>query len=100
MLDFGIALNRDTGDESPSSEHMVTRACGTAGYTAPEQARGLEVDGRTDLYSLACVAWLLLTGEPVFDGTNTLTVINKHLHCAVDAEALQGPGAFLEPWRR
>ncbi|TVR11465.1 MAG: serine/threonine protein kinase [Planctomycetota bacterium] len=91
VLDFGIALNRNTGDDSHSSEHMITRACGTAGYTAPEQARGLNVDGRTDLYSLACVAWLLLTGEPVFDGANTLTVINKHLHCPVPREALQGP---------
>jgi len=52
---------------------------GTPAYMAPEIALGDEVDGRADLYALGCVAYYLLTGRLVFEGTTSLQVIAKHI---------------------
>jgi len=63
IIDFGIA--RLLADNSPRltlPSHMV----GTPQYVSPEQARGGNVDGRADLYSLGCVLYELLAGRPPF----------------------------------
>ena len=52
---------------------------GTPAYMAPEMALGDNVDGRADLYALGCVAYYLLTGNPVFTGDTVLKVITQHL---------------------
>ena len=52
---------------------------GTADYAAPEQIGGKAVDGRTDQYSLACVAYRLLTGELPFERDQALAVMAAHL---------------------
>jgi serine/threonine-protein kinase len=46
---------------------------------SPEMALGEQVDARTDIYALGCVAYFLLTGELVFGGENTVNLIAKHL---------------------
>ena len=51
---------------------------GTPGYMAPEVALGDAVDGRADLYAVGCVAYYMLTGEPVFQGT-PMQVMAQHL---------------------
>jgi len=56
---------------------------GTAGYMAPEQALGREVDGRTDLYALGVMLYELVTGRRPFDGDNALAVLSQHLHAPV-----------------
>jgi serine/threonine protein kinase/tellurite resistance protein len=74
VLDFGIA--------KVESETALTRAgmvFGTAAYMAPEQANGLPVDGRTDMYALACVAFELLTGRLPFNATHPLKMLNCHI---------------------
>lgn len=75
LLDFGLCTaGRDTA--------MLTAAgvlLGTPGYAAPEQIRGEVVDGRADLYGLACVMVELLTGHPAFGGASRQEVVSHQL---------------------
>src|SRR5262249_21003763 len=64
LIDFGIA--RRTDSETISSLTQVNMVMGTPSYMAPEQAAGRQVDGRTDLYSLGCVLFRMLTGRTPF----------------------------------
>lgn len=52
---------------------------GTPAFMSPEQAIGGEMDRRSDLYSLACVAWWLLTGDPIFSAKTQLALMLKHI---------------------
>jgi len=79
VLDFGLVMHRS---QQPS-DVMLTPAehtIGTPAFMAPEAAQGKEVDGRTDLYGVGCVAYWLVTGRQVFEGSNPLEVIAKHLN--------------------
>ena len=62
VLDFGLAIARD--DKESDSEVIS----GTPGYLSPEQARGLTLDQRTDVFSLGCVLYRMATGKPPFTG--------------------------------
>src|SRR5437867_6448147 len=53
---------------------------GTAGYMSPEQARGLEVDARSDIWSLGVVLYEMVSGRLPFEGTTTSDVIATILH--------------------
>ncbi len=64
LTDFGISKAVRTSTELTGSGAIL----GTPHYMAPEQARGLEVDGRTDQYALAIVGHRVLTGRTPFDG--------------------------------
>ncbi len=66
IIDFGIA--RLLADNSPRLT-LPAQTVGTIAYISPEQAQGLEVDGRADLYSLGCVLYQLLSGRPPFFST-------------------------------
>jgi serine/threonine-protein kinase len=73
--DFGIAKAATiTGDVTTSG-----RILGTVAYLSPEQAAGTEPDPRSDLYSLGCVLYELLTGRPPFVEETQLAVAMKHL---------------------
>ncbi len=66
VLDFGLAVVRDSLAQAPAASRGEFRAAAPE-YMAPElDAGSTEVDGRADLYSLGGVAWFLLTGQPVF----------------------------------
>jgi urea transport system substrate-binding protein len=71
LLDFGLA--RRTGGTSRLTEAGMI--IGTPGYMSPEQARGLQLDARSDLFSLGCVLYNMLTGALPFDGPDTLAVL-------------------------
>jgi serine/threonine-protein kinase len=78
VLDFGIVRgSRDRDEPGPAltGENAVQ---GTPAFMAPEQAMGRAVDGRTDIYSLGCVAFWLLTGEPVFTADNPMGLLVDH----------------------
>lgn len=77
VMDFGIAhaMNATTGDRLTATSAVV----GTAQYFSPEQARGQEVDARTDVYSLGCVLYEMLTGQALFTGDTPLAVAYQHV---------------------
>lgn len=64
---------------SLSNITLANQAMGTPAYMAPEQARdATRVDHRADIYSLGCTLYVLLTGRPVFQGSNALEVMTRH----------------------
>ena len=77
VMDFGIA--RAISD-STSTMTQTSTVMGTAQYLSPEQARGIKVDPRSDIYSMGCVLFELLTGEPPFTGDSPVAVAHQHVH--------------------
>jgi beta-lactam-binding protein with PASTA domain/tRNA A-37 threonylcarbamoyl transferase component Bud32 len=75
VMDFGIARLATSADTVAQTAAVL----GTASYLSPEQAQGRSVDTRTDIYSLGCVLFELLTGEPPFDGDTPVAVAYKHV---------------------
>ncbi|HVR03226.1 MAG TPA: serine/threonine-protein kinase [Polyangia bacterium] len=80
IVDFGIAklLQRDgAGHSQTQTGHIL----GTPLYMSPEQARGAKtIDHRTDIYSLGCVLFEMITGQPPFVRKGPAEVIVAHLH--------------------
>src|SRR5262249_55089402 len=75
ILDFGLA--RRLSDERLTGSGVIV---GTLGYMAPEQARGSnQLDARADVFSLGCVLYECLTGQPAFWGENDMAVLAKIL---------------------
>jgi tRNA A-37 threonylcarbamoyl transferase component Bud32 len=75
VADFGIAkaVTAATADTSAGM------AVGTPAYMSPEQASGEAVDGRSDLYALACLLFEMLAGEPPFGGPSAQAIIARHM---------------------
>jgi len=75
-MDFGIArATDDVGATMTNTWNVV----GTAQYLSPEQATGELADGRSDLYSLGCLMYELLTGRPPFTGETPVSVAYQHV---------------------
>jgi tRNA A-37 threonylcarbamoyl transferase component Bud32 len=72
LMDFGLA-KRDAGVELTSTGQFL----GTPLYMSPEQALGRKVDARTDVFSLGCVAYTMLTGKRAFEAESIPQVMNK-----------------------
>ena len=78
LTDFGVA-RAQTKDEFRTLT-SVGMLLGTPAYMSPEQASGdTNLDGRSDLYALGCVAFELLSGKPPFRGANTMATLAQHL---------------------
>ena len=75
VTDFGIARAVNT-EESLTQTGAVM---GTATYFSPEQAEGIGVDARTDIYSLGVVLFEMLVGRPHFLGDSPVSVASKHV---------------------
>jgi DNA-binding SARP family transcriptional activator len=77
VADFGIARALDVAAGEKLSQTGMT--LGSPAYMSPEQAAGSdELDGRSDIYSLACVLYEMLAGEPPFTGRTTQAILARH----------------------
>jgi eukaryotic-like serine/threonine-protein kinase len=76
VMDFGIA--RAIADSSATMTQTAA-VVGTAQYLSPEQARGEQVDARSDIYSTGCLFYELLTGRPPFVGDSPVAVAYQHV---------------------
>ena len=86
VMDFGIA--RAIAD-SAATMTQTQAVIGTAQYLSPEQARGEQVDARSDLYSAGCLLFELLTGRPPFTGDSPVAVAYQHVR-----EPAPAPSSF------
>lgn len=88
LLDFGIAKltekNREPIDEEAATAISAGTSpgmiVGTAAYMSPEQARGKQIDARTDIFSFGVVLYEMLTLRHPFEGENAMDVIGSILH--------------------
>lgn len=87
LADFGIA--RPIADASGLTATNLT--VGTVAYAAPEQLMGDDLDGRADQYALAATAHHLLTGTPLYDSSNPVAVISRHLSTPAPALSERRP---------
>lgn len=76
VVDFGLAKFCDT--ETAASVTRTGIQLGTPAYMSPEQCTGVELDKRTDIYSLGCVLYECLTGRQVFDTDKAVAFYHKH----------------------
>ena len=79
LADFGIARAANSGTQMTQTGLMV----GTPSYMSPEQAKGLDVDGRSDLYSLAVLWYEMMVKELPYDSDSAVTTAVKHLTEAI-----------------
>ncbi|MFF7047951.1 PASTA domain-containing protein [Streptomyces griseorubiginosus] len=86
VMDFGIA--RDARDVGMTQTSLVI---GTAQYLSPEQAMGHAVDARSDLYSVGCLLYELLTLRTPFTGESPMTVMYQHVQEEPRSPSLYNP---------
>jgi serine/threonine-protein kinase len=92
VIDFGIAKLND------GSEEQLTRTgaiMGTAEYMSPEQGQGLELDGRSDLYSVGVILYRLLTGQVPYRGGNPMAILYQHIHAPLPPPSEACPEAGI-----
>lgn len=78
IIDFGIARIDQVGGEI---QRLTTTGeiFGSASYMSPEQCFGVDISSKSDIYSLGCILYELLSGHPPFRGTTLMDVLNKQI---------------------
>jgi len=89
VADFGIA-QAITGGTQQSNLTQAGAVMGTATYFSPEQAQGKTVDPRSDLYSLGCVLFEMLTSRPPFSGDSPVAIAMQHVQQAAPLPSASG----------
>ncbi|MDR3615498.1 MAG: serine/threonine-protein kinase [Candidatus Obscuribacterales bacterium] len=95
IVDFGLAKL-----STPEAAQSVTRTgtiIGTPLFMSPEQCRGLTLDNRSDIYSLGCVFYLMLTGRVPIQGATTLDTLFQHTALRPVSFAALGADLHLPP---
>jgi eukaryotic-like serine/threonine-protein kinase len=90
VLDFGLAKLTEASDSSQSGAEQITQSgavLGTINYMSPEQARGEEIDSRTDIFSLGVVLYEMVTGVNPFKGNSIAETFDAILNRAPAAIA-------------
>lgn len=79
ILDFGIAksLGQNSQDSAMTKAGQIF---GSPNSMSPEQVRGESLDHRSDIYSLGCIAFEMLTGRPLFVGESVMDVVSQHIN--------------------
>src|SRR5712671_3016648 len=104
ILDFGLAKllqdgHDNLGGETLGDAHLLTSpgtAVGTIAYMSPEQARGEELDARSDLFSLGAVLYQMVTGKHPFPGSTSAVIFDNILHNVPVAPVLLNPATPAE----
>jgi len=86
VADFGIARAASAVEQQQLTQ--TGTVIGTPLYMSPEQSVGSDIDGRSDEYSLACVVYEMLVGEPPFTGPNVQAIIARHSMQAVSPPSI------------
>ncbi|MEJ2059293.1 MAG: HEAT repeat domain-containing protein [Gammaproteobacteria bacterium] len=76
VVDFGIAAAHDVGDTRLTKTGIVV---GTPRYMAPEQVLGKPVDAQSDIYSLGCILYEMLSGHSPYDGEDNMSLMYQHV---------------------
>jgi serine/threonine protein kinase len=98
LLDFGGAKFLARGTTSRNAvDTQEGFIVGTPRYMSPEQARGSDLDARSDLYSLGAVLYHMLTGRPPFTEDDSETVLAHHLKTMPDPPSVARPDADIPP---
>ena len=95
VCDFGIAKAQTSREGAGLT--MKGLVCGTPEYMSPEQARGDEVDGRSDLYAVGVILYQLVTGDLPFTASSPVGILSKHLADPPEPPSLRKPGLAIPP---
>ncbi len=79
LTDFGIAKRVDTDTDLTSTGIFL----GSPNYVSPEQADGMKIDGRADIYSLGCIFYEMLTGEKPYISESVIDIVIQHKQAPV-----------------
>ncbi len=79
LTDFGIAKQVDNESDLTSTGIFL----GSPNYVSPEQADGLKIDGRADIYSLGCIFYEMLTGKKPYSSTSVIDIVIQHKQAPV-----------------
>ncbi len=87
ITDFGIA-------RAVTSSTINAAVIGSVHYISPEQAKGGNVDERSDIYSIGCVLYELITGRVPFTGESTVSVVMSHIKDSVTPPSIFNPNIY------
>ncbi len=90
LVDFGIAKIDVTEGSMAERLTQTGEILGSPPYMSPEQCSGMKLDARSDIYSLGCVLYEMLTGDPPFLGDSFLAIMVQHMQNDVDLERVVG----------
>ena len=106
VLDFGLAklsparaATAETAGQPTMTADLLSApgmTIGTVAYMSPEQARGEDIDARTDLFSFGLVLYEMVTGKPAFSGSGTVPTLDAILHRSPPAPVRINPAVPLE----
>ncbi len=97
VLDFGIAKLRDEGRATQQAMTQAGDMLGTPQYMAPEQIKGEQIDGRTDIYALGCMIYEMVTARLPFEAPTIMAMLSKHLMEMPPAPSQRRPDLGIPP---